>query len=533
MLKTASSIINAIGALNYAGTWDANANNPTLTSGVGTKGNYYIVSVAGTTTLDGISLWSVGDWAVFNGSVWEKVNGATSESFVNLTVTGTANIATGNVTNLISSNVSITGGNVGANLSTSTSVPVANATGTLATGNGGTGLTSFTNAGVLYASSTSALSTSSSLTFDGANLGVAGKGYFGTSTRAYATSFGSNALFSFGDNTSGNPLFVAINNTQYNTVTPIFQFGISSDGTNVPSLNISASNRPGNIFIDAGNETGGGNIFFGSGTTYNTIKATLFSSGGFSLGNSTDPGATNLSVTGTVTANSDVSAKNLTAAPAASSSPSPKLYMSGSEWNSNYGPVGMSGYLQVNSLVINNTSPTSKVSVYAGGNGATPTEVAYFGSDGNYSNKQTSSPSATASQIVGNANAQGTATWRTVVRQVPVVTLGTQLIIPFFSQGTINSSTIIRITGCSSIYNFEAAGYGFSAYIGVGHLTSISVASWGLGGNIASVTTSGMNVILNFTNNYTHDTADGVFICLEYMCGTVSQSIDVANIVMN
>ena len=112
MLKTASSVINALGALVYQGTWDANANNPTLTSSVGTKGNYYVVSVAGTTNLNGISTWSVGDWAVFNGSVWQKVDGGTSESFVNLTVTGTANIATGNVVNMTSSNVTITGGSV-------------------------------------------------------------------------------------------------------------------------------------------------------------------------------------------------------------------------------------------------------------------------------------------------------------------------------------------------------------------------------------------------------------------------------------
>jgi hypothetical protein len=47
MLKTVSSIVNAIGALNYQGTWNAATNTPTLASGVGTKGDYYYVSVAG------------------------------------------------------------------------------------------------------------------------------------------------------------------------------------------------------------------------------------------------------------------------------------------------------------------------------------------------------------------------------------------------------------------------------------------------------------------------------------------------------
>ncbi len=75
MLKTVSSIVNAIGALNYKGTWNASTNTPTLASGVGTKGDYYVVSVAGTTNLDGTDYWGVGDWAVFNGSIWQRVEG--------------------------------------------------------------------------------------------------------------------------------------------------------------------------------------------------------------------------------------------------------------------------------------------------------------------------------------------------------------------------------------------------------------------------------------------------------------------------
>jgi hypothetical protein len=75
MLKTVSSITNALGALNYKGTWNASTNTPTLASSVGAKGDYYVVSVAGTTNLNGETLWGVGDWAVFNGSVWQRVEG--------------------------------------------------------------------------------------------------------------------------------------------------------------------------------------------------------------------------------------------------------------------------------------------------------------------------------------------------------------------------------------------------------------------------------------------------------------------------
>ena len=87
MLKTVSSVTNAIGALNYKGTWDASTNNPTLTSSVGTKGDYYVVSVAGSTNLNGETLWGVGDWAVFNGSIWQKVDGGDTSTVNSLTVT--------------------------------------------------------------------------------------------------------------------------------------------------------------------------------------------------------------------------------------------------------------------------------------------------------------------------------------------------------------------------------------------------------------------------------------------------------------
>jgi hypothetical protein len=92
MLKTVSSVANALGALNYKGTWDATTNTPTLASGVGTQGDYYVVSVAGATDLDGITNWGVGDWAAFNGSVWQRVEGGADGNFVNLTASGTATI---------------------------------------------------------------------------------------------------------------------------------------------------------------------------------------------------------------------------------------------------------------------------------------------------------------------------------------------------------------------------------------------------------------------------------------------------------
>ena len=61
--------------LVYQGTWDALNNVPALASSVGTAGHYYIVETAGTTNLNGITDWQVGDWAIFaSTSVWQKVD---------------------------------------------------------------------------------------------------------------------------------------------------------------------------------------------------------------------------------------------------------------------------------------------------------------------------------------------------------------------------------------------------------------------------------------------------------------------------
>jgi hypothetical protein len=88
-----------LGALSYQGTWDASTNTPTLTSSVGSKGYYYVVSVAGNTNLNGITDWLVGDWAVFNGSIWQKVDNTETVTSVNgqtgAVVLTTTNIAEG------------------------------------------------------------------------------------------------------------------------------------------------------------------------------------------------------------------------------------------------------------------------------------------------------------------------------------------------------------------------------------------------------------------------------------------------------
>ena len=106
-----------IGALNYQGTWNASTNTPTLTSSVGTKGYYYVVSVAGSTNLNGITDWLVGDWAVFNGSVWQKIDNTDSVTSVNgytgaVVLTNTDISGFGTMSTQNANSVAITGGTI-------------------------------------------------------------------------------------------------------------------------------------------------------------------------------------------------------------------------------------------------------------------------------------------------------------------------------------------------------------------------------------------------------------------------------------
>jgi hypothetical protein len=95
--KVQNQINSLVGGTIYKGTWNASTNTPTLTSSVGTQGYYYIVSVAGSTNLDGITSWNVGDWAIFDGTAWQKVDNTDSVVSVN-GLTGAVSLTTSNIT---------------------------------------------------------------------------------------------------------------------------------------------------------------------------------------------------------------------------------------------------------------------------------------------------------------------------------------------------------------------------------------------------------------------------------------------------
>ena len=219
----------ATNAPAFQSTWNATTNSPTLTSSVGTQGNYYVVSVAGNTTLNGVSGWNVGDWAIFQNGVWAKIPGSTTESFTNLITTNLqvggltgymyANNTTGNVsasttipttalsgtiTNAQLANSSVTIGSsvlsLGGTLSTLAGVTISGATNTLIN----IGNSSLTNSAVTINGSSVSLGGSVTVTATATNALTIGTGLSGTSYNgSSAVTIANTGVLSFSAGTTG------------------------------------------------------------------------------------------------------------------------------------------------------------------------------------------------------------------------------------------------------------------------------------------------------------------------------------------
>ena len=123
-LTTNGSVLSwgsVAGGLTYQGTWNASTNTPTLSSGVGVNGYYYIVATAGSTNLDGITDWQIGDWLMFNGSVWQKIDQSNLVTSVN---GQTGAVSVGTVTSVSALTLGTTGTDLSSTVANSTTTPV-------------------------------------------------------------------------------------------------------------------------------------------------------------------------------------------------------------------------------------------------------------------------------------------------------------------------------------------------------------------------------------------------------------------------
>jgi hypothetical protein len=145
-------------------------------------------------------------------------------------------------------------------------------TGQLSVSRGGTGLSTLAANYIPYGNGTGAFQSSSNLTFNGTSLLV------GTTSNANSVNF---KVYGSSEMASANATF----QFWYSGAVQIGTFG------------------QGNYALTGGSSTGMGlwsntYLSFGAGSS-NAEQMRLFGSGGVSIGNTTDPGASNLSVTGT------------------------------------------------------------------------------------------------------------------------------------------------------------------------------------------------------------------------------------------
>jgi hypothetical protein len=90
--------------MEYLGTWNASTNTPTLANGTGDNGDVYLCNVAGTVNFGaGPITFSVGDWVIYNGAIWERSSGAVG------TVTSVAATITGDSLTISGSPVTTSG----------------------------------------------------------------------------------------------------------------------------------------------------------------------------------------------------------------------------------------------------------------------------------------------------------------------------------------------------------------------------------------------------------------------------------------
>jgi len=104
---------------NYQADWNASTNTPSIpTATLLNKDQFYKVVVAGTTTIDGISVWNEGDWIWSDGTKWIKLATADNKVAANTTkILIIADIAANTPISLTTSGVGYTksgdNGNVG------------------------------------------------------------------------------------------------------------------------------------------------------------------------------------------------------------------------------------------------------------------------------------------------------------------------------------------------------------------------------------------------------------------------------------
>ena len=216
-----------LGSMNYQGTWNANTNTPNLTNvcSTSTKGYYYVVNTAGTTTLGSISSWNIGDWAVCNGSNWQQIQSTNAVSSVfGRTGTITAQSGDYNASQITNTPDTTSGGSISA-------TDVQTALNQLDTNK----LTSTLNTGLIFVGNSSNMATPTALSGD---VTLAANGAVTISNSVITAAMIANGTLTFANLASNGCVSGQV--VEYNgsawvcgTMTPMTTVSASSTGVNV------------------------------------------------------------------------------------------------------------------------------------------------------------------------------------------------------------------------------------------------------------------------------------------------------------
>lgn len=103
-LTTSQIPSSLVGSIVYQGVWNASTNTPAIpAAAVGNKGYYYKVSVAGTTTIDGFSAWTLGDLIISDGAAWDNVQGGSSDVVSVAGRVGAVTLSSSDISGLVAS----------------------------------------------------------------------------------------------------------------------------------------------------------------------------------------------------------------------------------------------------------------------------------------------------------------------------------------------------------------------------------------------------------------------------------------------
>jgi hypothetical protein len=265
--KVQNQINGVLGGAIYQSTWNASTNSPTLTSSTGTKGYYYIVSVAGSTNLDGITDWKVGDWAIFNGATWDKVDNTDAVSSVN-GFTGAVSLTTANISEV--TNLYYTDVRVSANTDVAANTAARHSAVTLGTANGLSLSTQALSLALASTSATGALSSTDWNTFNLKQAALSGTGFvkISGSTISY-----DNSTYYLASNPNGYT-------TNVGTVTSVSALTLGTTGTDLSSTVATGTTTPViTLNVPTASATNRGALSSADWSTFNGKQAALSGTG--------------------------------------------------------------------------------------------------------------------------------------------------------------------------------------------------------------------------------------------------------------